>query len=71
MKLFTMPWDVDMTKISAETWLWHGEKDNVVPLSHSQRHANQIKNCKTSFLPDEGHFSLPYRHLETILSQFA
>lgn len=71
MNIFTHSWQVDLKKIRAKTWLWHGEEDSVVPLSHSQHHAEQIKNAQTYFLPNEGHFSLPYRHIDTITCQIA
>ncbi len=71
MRLITTPWDFDPGEIKAETWIWHGEDDSVVPPSHGRRHGAQIPNSRTVFLPGEGHFSLPYRHIETIMARFA
>ncbi len=67
LKLITSAWDINPANIKAETWLWHGEADSVVPSSHSHRHAKLIPNCHARFLPEEGHFSLIYNYMETIL----
>jgi len=69
LKLMTSAWDINPANIKAETWLWHGEADSIVPSSHGHRHAKLIPNCHASFLPEEGHFSLIYNHMETIISK--
>ncbi len=67
LKLLTSAWDINPANIKAETWLWHGEADSVVPSPHGHRHAKLIPNCHARFLPEEGHFSLIYNSMETIL----
>ena len=51
-----------------EVHLWHGELDTQVPVSVGRYVANAIPNCRARFLPDEGHHSLAYNHIEDILS---
>jgi len=66
--LYTRPWQFRLQDISMEVHLWHGELDTQVPVSVGRYVANAIPNCRARFLPDEGHHSLAYNHIEDILS---
>ena len=35
-------WDIDPTNLTVPTWLWYGDADRAVPLSHGQWLAEQI-----------------------------
>ncbi len=69
--LYCRPWDIDLQTIPGEVRLWHGEMDSIVPVAMGRRLAATIPRCRAHFLPGDGHFSLPVRHLEEILAPFA
>lgn len=66
--LYKHSWGFRLQDISMEVHLWHGELDTQVPVSVGRYVANAIPNCRARFLPDEGHLSLAYNHIEEILS---
>ena len=66
--LYNRSWGFRLQDISMEVHLWHGELDTQVPVSVGRYVANAIPNCRARFLPDEGHLSLAYNHIEEILS---
>ncbi len=69
MKLYTEPWDFDPSEIALPVQLWHGTADQTVPILHSQTLAELLPDCTTHFIEGEGHFSLPFDHMELILVQ--
>lgn len=66
--LYTRPWGFQLQDIPVEVHLWHGENDNNVPGSVGHYVAGAIPNCQATFFEDEGHFSLPVKHMREILS---
>jgi pimeloyl-ACP methyl ester carboxylesterase len=67
LALLARPWDFDVRAVRVPCYLWHGEKDRTVPVEMTHRLAALIPECRATFLADEGHFSLPLRHAETVL----
>jgi pimeloyl-ACP methyl ester carboxylesterase len=67
LRLYCRPWGVRPETISIEVELWHGELDQTVPASHGRYLAQAIPRCRARFLDEEGHYSLPIRHMEPIL----
>lgn len=65
--LYKRPWGFRLQDISMEVHLWHGELDTQIPISVGRYVANAIPNCRARFLPDEGHLSLAYNHIQDIL----
>jgi pimeloyl-ACP methyl ester carboxylesterase len=65
--LLARPWGFALRDISSEVHLWHGEQDLNVPISVGRFMAETIPNCKAMFSANEGHFSLPRRHMPEIL----
>jgi pimeloyl-ACP methyl ester carboxylesterase len=61
------PWNFDVTTVLTPCYLWHGEQDNTVPVEMGRRLASLIPGCSATFLPGEGHFSLPLRHSDSVL----
>jgi pimeloyl-ACP methyl ester carboxylesterase len=61
------PWNFDVTAVRMPCYLWHGDQDNTVPVEMGRRLASLIPGCHATFLPDEGHFSLPLRHSDAVL----
>jgi pimeloyl-ACP methyl ester carboxylesterase len=68
--LFQHPWKVPFSGITVPVHLWHGNRDNVVPLKHSEYLAGQLGNARLNCVKGEGHFSLPLRHMQRLLSDF-
>jgi pimeloyl-ACP methyl ester carboxylesterase len=66
--LYTRSWGFLLEDISTRVSLWHGEQDASVPLTMGQYQARTIPNCRATFYPGEGHFSLVVNHMEEILS---
>ena len=66
--LYTRLWGFSSQEVTAEVRLWHGEQDNNVPISTGRYVGGLIPNCQSTFLRDEGHFTLPRRHVRAILS---
>lgn len=69
--LYKRPWGFRLQDVSADVHLWHGTQDNNVPVSVGRSVAETIPQCHATFIEDEGHFSLPYKHLRDILSVLA
>ena len=66
--LYTNPWDFAIKDIDIETFIWHGMKDGSVPLQMGQKHATLIANAHFKVFENEGHFSLPIKHMKEILT---
>lgn len=68
-KILTMkPWGYKLQDIKIAVHLWHGNADSVVPPAMGRYLADTIPNCKATFLPDEGHFSLLPNHARELLN---
>ena len=51
-------WGFHLKDIKTNVHLWQGEADENTPRSWGQYMAQEIPNCKSSFIPNEGHFIL-------------
>jgi pimeloyl-ACP methyl ester carboxylesterase len=60
------PWGFALENVRAEVWLWHGERDRLVPIAHGRYIAGRLPRCKPSFSPEDGHVS-PLTRLPEIL----
>ena len=69
--LFTRPWGFQLEDITAEVHLWHGGQDGNVVCSVGHYVADTIPNCHSTFVEDEGHFSIIYNRIEEILAVLA
>ena len=69
--LFTQPWDIDPGRVRVPVSLWHGEDDRTVPVIMGRRHAALLPDCRATFMPGEGHFSLIIRNMSTMLADLA
>jgi pimeloyl-ACP methyl ester carboxylesterase len=68
LDLYSRPWGFAPDEISERVHLWHGAVDATVPPSHGRFLAAALPHCRPSFVAGEGHFSLPLKHMEEILS---
>lgn len=67
--LYARPWDISPSACPVPVRLWHGELDATVPVAIGRRLAAALPDCQATFLPGEGHYSLPLGQLELILPQ--
>ena len=67
--LYARPWDFRLQEIRSPVHVWHGEKDIVVPVAMGRYLARMLPDCRATFYPDEGHFSLPFGRMEEILRE--
>lgn len=66
--LLGQPWGFALDHIQVPVRLWHGERDNVVPVGMGRYLSRAIPGCQSLFYPEDGHFSLPYGRAEEILA---
>ncbi len=51
-------WGFSLSEIRPTIHLWHGDNDVIVPSSMAHEMASQMPNCRATFLPGHGHFSV-------------
>jgi pimeloyl-ACP methyl ester carboxylesterase len=57
--------------IHVPVYLWHGEADNLAPVTSGRYLAAHIPNCQATFYPGEGHTGPLLKHGEEIMSTLA
>ena len=67
--LYANPWGFDLQHIRPKVYLWHGDKDAIVPVTMGRFLADTIPNCRASFYAVEGHFSLLINFMADILGK--
>jgi pimeloyl-ACP methyl ester carboxylesterase len=60
-------WGFDPKAIKPRIDIWHGDADVNVPVHAGKYLQHSLPNCRTTFVPSEGHF-LIFKHWEEILS---
>jgi pimeloyl-ACP methyl ester carboxylesterase len=55
---YVTPWGFDPASIRVRTLLLHGERDGMVPASHSRWLASRIPGAELRLTPDDGHISV-------------
>ncbi|GMR21008.1 MAG: alpha/beta hydrolase [Gammaproteobacteria bacterium] len=66
--IYQNPWGFELSNIRKHIHLWHGNADRIVPCCHSEFVHSQLPDSVLDIVPNEGHFSLPVRHAEAILT---
>jgi pimeloyl-ACP methyl ester carboxylesterase len=66
--LYARPWGFRVQDIRIPVAVWHGERDIIVPATMGHYLAGALRQCRARFLPEDGHFSLPFNHLREILA---
>ncbi len=67
LSLYTHEWDFRPEEIVMTVDLWHGEADPIVPVVHARALVERLPRVRPRILAEEGHFSLPINHMESIL----
>jgi pimeloyl-ACP methyl ester carboxylesterase len=53
------PWGFDIREIRVpRIYLWHGDKDRIMPAGPARRMARTLHDCTATFYREEGHFSV-------------
>lgn len=72
-EIYAQPWGFRLEKVTVPVRLWHGRKDRSFHWELARMLGERLPNCTTHLVEDEGHYSLPIRHMHEILAdlQFA
>jgi len=68
LHLICSPWDFDLDAVHVPVALWHGEDDRVVPMSMGRYLERMLRDCRATYLPEHGHYSLVHDYAEPILT---
>jgi pimeloyl-ACP methyl ester carboxylesterase len=66
-QIYARPWGFAIEDVSVPVRLWHGKEDRAFAVRLAQDIANRLPNCRARFIENEGHYSLPIRHMHEIL----
>ena len=66
-QIYAQPWGFDIEDVRVPMRLWHGKEDRAFAVRLAEEIANRFPNCKARFIENEGHYSLPIRHMREIL----
>ena len=62
-----LPWGFPIEQTTFENiFLWHGERDRVIPVRPARLLAQALPHCRATYYPDEGHFSVLANHAKDI-----
>jgi pimeloyl-ACP methyl ester carboxylesterase len=67
-EIYGRPWGFRLEDVDVPVRLWHGKRDRAFSFRLAEETAKRLPNCATRFLDNEGHFSLPIRHMREILA---
>ena len=66
-RIYAEPWGFAIEDVRVPVRLWHGIEDRAFAVRLAEEIANRLPNCKARFIENEGHYSLPIRHIREIL----
>src|SRR5262249_36392824 len=66
-EIYAQPWGFRIEDVRVPVRLWHGIEDRAFAVRLAEEIANRFPDCKARFIPSEGHYSLPVRHMREIL----
>jgi len=66
-RIYAHPWGFAVEDVRVPVRLWHGKQDRAFAVCLAGEIANRLPNCKARFIENEGHYSLPIRHIREIL----
>ena len=67
-EIFARPWEFRLEEVRVPVRLWHGKKDRAFSVAVAREVASRLPNCTARYMDDEGHYSLPIRHIREILA---
>lgn len=66
-EIYANPWGFAPENIRVPVRLWHGKRDRSFHWSLAQSLADRLPLCHRHLVENEGHYSLPIRHMREIL----
>jgi pimeloyl-ACP methyl ester carboxylesterase len=66
-QVYAQPWGFAIEDVRVPVRLWHGVEDRAFAVRLAEEIAKRFPNCRARFVRDEGHYSLPIRHMGKIL----
>jgi pimeloyl-ACP methyl ester carboxylesterase len=66
--IYAQPWGFSLEDVHVPVRLWHGKRDRTFSFRLAEEIAARLPNCEFHLFENAGHFSLPIRHAEEILS---
>jgi pimeloyl-ACP methyl ester carboxylesterase len=67
-EIYGLPWGFRLEDVSVPVRLWHGKQDRAFSARVAEETANRLPNCVARYVDNEGHFSLPIRHMRETLA---
>jgi pimeloyl-ACP methyl ester carboxylesterase len=66
-EIYAQPWGFAIEDVRVPVRLWHGKEDRAFSVQLAEQMVKRLPNCKSRFVKDAGHYSLPIRHMREIL----
>jgi len=66
-EIHARPWGFAIEDVRVPVRLWHGKEDRAFSVQLAEQMVKRLPNCKSRFVNDAGHYSLPIRHMREIL----
>jgi pimeloyl-ACP methyl ester carboxylesterase len=66
-EIYGRPWGFRLEDVNVPVRLWHGKQDRAFSWRVAEETAQRLPNCRARYIENEGHFSLPIRHMREIL----
>lgn len=67
-EIYAQPWGFLLEEIKVPVRLWHGRKDRSFHWELARVLGDRLPNCTAHLVENEGHYSLPIRHMHEILA---
>lgn len=67
-EIYGRPWGFRLENVAVPVRLWHGKQDRAFSFRVAEETAKRLQNCVARYIDNEGHFSLPIRHMGEILA---
>jgi pimeloyl-ACP methyl ester carboxylesterase len=61
-------WDIDPTHLTGPIWLWYGDLDRMVPVSHGHWFSERVPQATLIVRPGEGHGTTIFGHWDDMLT---
>ena len=66
-EIHAQPWGFAIEDVRVPVRLWHGKEDRAFSVQLAEQMVKRLPSCKSRFVNDAGHYSLPIRHMREIL----
>ncbi|HYY12858.1 MAG TPA: alpha/beta hydrolase [Chthoniobacterales bacterium] len=67
-EIYAQPWGFRLEDVDVPVRLWHGTLDRAFSVEIAKEVAKRLPNCAGHYIENEGHYSLPIRHVREILA---